>query len=89
MKSARISQIRSSTHSGSPALNSSRSCGLKLLLLWRLVPVFVDGSAEHLQQKIFSYIKMAAPIHRMDRVHLDLSFFAVPVRLLCGTFPKN
>lgn len=69
-----------------------RSCGIKTTFdAGDLVPIFMDealpGDTMSLEMSLFA--RMATPLHPiMDNMHVDVFFFAVPIRIIWDNFVR-
>jgi len=69
-----------------------RSCGLKTTFdAGLLIPIFMDEAlpGDTMRMEMASFARMATPLHPiMDNLHLDVFFFAVPIRIIWDNFVR-
>ncbi len=69
-----------------------RSCGIKTTFDGgQLIPVFCDEAlpGDTMSMEMALFARMATPLHPiMDNLHLDVFFFAVPIRIIWDNFVR-
>lgn len=69
-----------------------RSCGIKTTFdAGELIPIFVDEAlpGDTMSMELSMFARMATPLHPIiDNMHLDVFFFAVPLRIIWDNFVR-